>query len=271
MTIIRTAQTSNFTICANGYANDKSLSAAATAILHYLITKPPHWRFNANDIKRRFSIGLNKVYRCMRELISAGYAAYKRTQAKVEWFIYDTPQPTETATAPAVIDRVNFERVQNERVLERTQRTESIEKPQQTAPDNLVTPEKTAVVVLTEDESLVYPAQLTPDQTRSAKHRIKKLKQPEIAQDVLFALAYMMAQGSVKSPVAYLNELVTRANNGTFEAVGAAGAHNPNNPNTKRIDATQQQLEAYRTINRTEPGKAKGLIAGLKAAARGIK
>jgi hypothetical protein len=36
-------------------------------------------------------------------------------------------------------------------------------------------------------------------------------------------LAYHMAQGKVKSPVAYLNGLISRANNGTFESIQAAG------------------------------------------------
>ena len=73
MPIIRTQQTANFTICANGYAN---------------------------DIKRRFSIGLNKVYRCMRELISASYAdEFKLMQQCKDWIKSGIPLPTPAHTA----------------------------------------------------------------------------------------------------------------------------------------------------------------------------
>ncbi len=219
MTIIRTAQTSNYTILNNAIANDESLSGTATAILLYLVTKPPHWNFNAKDIKRRFGIGLNKVYRCMRELIAAGYAMYKRTQSACEWIIFDTKQTGQPATAPAVTDRVNFERVKNECVLERTDKAEITKTQQPAAPTpTTVEPEVKEQVVVSSDE-LIYPSQLTPVQKKAAKAVIKKVKAPELRQEVLFALAYAIASGTVKSPVAYLNGLVSRCNDGTFESV----------------------------------------------------
>lgn len=39
-----------------------------------------------------------------------------------------------------------------------------------------------------------------------------------------------MAQGKVKSPVAYLNGLVSRANNGTFETINAPCSTNSTKP-----------------------------------------
>lgn len=250
MTIIRTAHTANYTILNNGIANDETLSGTATAILIYLISKPPHWKFNAHDVKRRFGIGLNKVYRCMRELIAAGYAMYKRTQSAVEWFVYDTPQTKQTATAPAVPDRVNFDCSQNESALETNERLEITRKqqPSPVPPPHIPTvpvpPVPTKVVVSSSDE-LIFPSQLTPAQKRGARHKLKKLQQPELSQEVLFALAYYMAQGVVKSPVAYLDGIVNRANNGTFTAVQAHTA--TKSPTAAdRAEETRKRLESQK-------------------------
>jgi len=271
MPIIRTIPTANFTQFSNELVNTPMSFKAKDVLLH-LLEKPEGWTVIKAAICKQLELSRYIVDKSLQWLRKKGYAIYRSSKhGGGQWYIFDTPQPKSAAIPVNTPDRVTPDRGIAP-TISNTQTDSNIQKTTTTAPDNLVTlEEKTAVVVLIENEDLIYPAQLTPDQTKSAKHRIKKLKQPEIAPDVLFALAYAMAQGSVKSPVAYLNELVTRANNGTFEAVGAAGAHNPNNPNTKRIDATQEQLAAYRTINKTEPDKAKGLIAGLKAAARGIK
>ena len=80
------------------------------------------------------------------------------------------------------------------------------------------------------DSNLIYPVQLTDPQKKAAKHIIKKIKEPELQQPVLFALAYAITSGTVKSAPAYLQGLVTRANNGTFEPVGVAGGANANKP-----------------------------------------
>ena len=92
MPIIRTTHASNFTLISNAIANDATISGQATAALIYLISKPPHWQFNARDLKRRLGVGLNKVYRVMNELIRAGYASFQRIQSGTIWSIYDVPQ-----------------------------------------------------------------------------------------------------------------------------------------------------------------------------------
>ena len=218
-TIFRTPHTSNFTIMPNALVGDASLSGIARAIQQYLIAKPPQWKFNAVDIKRNMGIGLNKVYRCMRELIAAGYARYVRGQSHVIWYFYDTPQ------SPVLPDRVNVDHVQNEGVLVRKEFLENTYKQPHTAipaPHSLTIPPvpKTENVVVSD---LIFPAALTPVQKKAAKHVIKKA--PVTLQNaILLALAYAMAQGTVKNPVAYLNGLVKRANNGTFEPVHATTA-----------------------------------------------
>jgi hypothetical protein len=264
MPIIRAAQTSNFTVISNAIANDETLSGAATAALIYLISKPPHWQFNAKDLKRRLGIGLNKVYRIMRELIAAGYASYQRIQSGTIWNIYDAKQNQEPATAPAVPDRVNFDCNQNECLLERIDLVE-INTTTPAAPTPPIPAPITAVEVVVSDNELIYPVQLTPVQKKAARAVIKKVKQPEMQQEVLFALAYAITSGSVKSPVAYLNGLVTRANNGTFEPVTATTASKQGGRPLIPI------WQGFGQSSPSTPETATGFIQQARAALRGAK
>jgi hypothetical protein len=110
---------------------------------------------------------------------------------------------------------------------------------------------------------LIYPVQLNPEQKRGARHVIKKCN-PESQQPVLFALAYAMAQNKVKSPLAYLNGLVTRANDGPFEPVGTATAINQGG---KPIIP---EWKGYGQSTPSSPEKAKGFIQQAKSALRGM-
>jgi hypothetical protein len=258
VTIIRTQHSSNFTITPNTVINESTLSLEAFGVWAYLISKPKTWNFNAGAIKRKFGIGLNKVYRIMRELIQAGYAFYKRTQSACEWFIYDTPQNIKTTTAPAVIDRVNFEHVKNERVLESIEPIEIIKQ----LPEAMPEPAQKSIVVV--DSELFFPEQLNPDQKKAAKHIIKKVKQPELQQPVLFALAYAMVNQKINSVPAYLQGLVTRANNGTFEPVGSV---------TAKPEGGKPLIPLWRGFKAStpsEPEKARGFIQQAKQALRGM-
>jgi hypothetical protein len=93
-----------------------------------------------------------------------------------------------------------------------------------------------------EKAELIYPPQLTDTQKKAAKHIIKKVKQPELQQPVLFALAYAITNGKITSSVpGYLQGLVTRANNGTFEAIQAAGASKQTRPKGEFLLARSQK------------------------------
>ncbi len=261
--INRTQSTSNFTILNNAIANDESLSSTATSILVYLISKPPHWRFNANDIKRRFNIGLNKVYKCMRELIQAGYAVYKRTQSKVDWFIYDTKQiitnPSKNATTPEKSDRVNFEHIHFEHEYKELKEKKVIE--QQPAFIEPSIKKQDVVVSYESDEELKYPANLTPIQRKACKSIIKKAPQ-DMKQDVLFSLAYAITNKTINSVPGYLNQLVTSARNGTFTPLTAAGSIKENKP---LIPIWQ----GFKQSTPTNPEKAKSFLQQAKSALKG--
>ncbi len=135
--------------------------------------------------------------------------------------------------------------------------------------DIIIIPDAVSPELIEEDQAgLEYPAQLNPDQKKDAKRIIKKLKQPELSQDVLFELAYILTSGKLKTTIPRcLGGLVSIANEqGYFTRTQPAGA---TKPDTRRIDATQAEIKARQ--QRTMPDKDKRAvgIAGLRAGLRG--
>ena len=159
--------------------------------------------------------------------VPAGFAVYTRLKSgHTIWKIFDKSQvnPQEKlAQSPVSTPQVEIPKVAFEPVIE-IKETAERKKPLPAQP----MPESIQHVVV-DDPELIYPEQLSPIQKKAAKHVIKKAP-VQLQQDVLFALAYAMAQGKVKSPVAYLNGLVSRANNGTFETINAPCSTNSTKP-----------------------------------------
>ncbi|MEY4211479.1 MAG: hypothetical protein RLZ92_1860, partial [Pseudomonadota bacterium] len=106
-TIYRSTHTSGFSVLPNAIPTNTSLSAHARLALIYLLGKPPAWKMRITDVKRAIGCGVNKAYRCLNELIKAGYARMIRGQSRVDWFFYDTPQSS------AESDRDGFHHVKN--------------------------------------------------------------------------------------------------------------------------------------------------------------
>jgi len=242
-TIHRTAPTANFTQLGNEFIA-ATMPLAAYRVIVYLLSKPLNWRMQRNELKKTLNLTGYKVQQALKWLQLNGYAYFTRFCGRTTWHFTDTPrtdtsskQPTtsgtattstatiaETATSRVNTECIEIQHVENRHVL---QITETETNKTTTTPHNLVTPE-TAVVVECE---LIYPVQLPADKHGAAKHKLKKLKQPELSQPVLFALAYAMAQGTVKSPIAYLAGIVTAANNGGFTSpVDTAGATKASKP-----------------------------------------
>jgi len=223
-TIIKTAPASNFTI----YANDlisSDIPPTPKAILLYLLSKPVTWQLKTHDLRKQLGLTAYAVKKALRWLCSAGFAAYARLKSgHTIWRIFDKSQVTpqgKAAYSPVFTPQVEMPRVENQPVLIKTE-TELRNKPLPTPPEIPEPIQKQHVVV---DSDLIYPVQLNPDQKKAAKHIIKKAP-VHLQQDVLFALAYAMAQNKVKSAPAYLNGLITRANDGTFEAIQPTTAIN---------------------------------------------
>jgi hypothetical protein len=266
-TIIRTAPASNFTIFSNDFIAS-TMPPVAKAVLLYLLTKPKNWQLRRTDLKKQLALTGYAIQKALKWLQQNGYAWFTRFCGKCTWYFTDTPKPRtappaqppqqETATAPVFNESFDFEYVENRHDLVIT---ETNTKKETTTITTLVAESITEVEVVVDE--LIYPVQLSPSQKKAARHKIKKLKQPELQQEVLFALAYYMTQGVVKIPVAYLDGIVTRANNGTFEAITATSA-------TKQ--GGKPLIPIWQGFGQSTPSKpevAKGFINQIKAGLRG--
>jgi hypothetical protein len=259
-TIIKTSHASNFTILANDLINS-DMPPIPYRILSYLLSKPVTWQLKTHDLRKQLGLSAYAVKKALRWLCSAGYAAWHRLHSgHTIWRIFDKSQVTPQAKAaysPVFTPQVEIPQVENRPVLIKTE-TEEINKPLPEPPE---IHESIGHVVV--DSDLIYPVQLNPDQKKAAKHIIKKVKQPELQQPVLFALAYAMAQQKIKSAPAYLQGLVKRANDGTFEPVGATTAINQGGKPLIPI------WQGFGQSTPSKPEKAKGFINQARAALRG--
>ena len=221
----------------------------------------PNWKFHLSEMCKTLVMSRYAVKKARKWLLEHGYATYERIKFRFTvWRFFPFPCTKETASNPRIIERVEIQtvlQVEIQPVLELKESLEIKEKPQPAAQEQV---QKDIVVVSSE---LIYPSQLTEPQKKAAKHIIKKVKQPELQQPVLFALAYAITSGTVKSAPAYLQGLVTRANNGTFEPVGATTAIN---------QGGQPLVPIWKGFGQSTPSKpevASGFIQKMKAAARG--
>jgi hypothetical protein len=273
--IFKTTPTSNFTVIANDLINSNA-PPIPFRVHTYLLSKPANWQPKIHDIKKQLGLSTYAVKKALKWLLQAGYAVYKRIKTgHTVWRIFDKPQ-AKTACKPVIPPQFEMPSLASQPVLiiteteikKETTTTASVTITAQQIPENnvVVSFEEKVMADSEEKAELIYPVQLTDTQKKAAKHVIKKVKQPELQQPVLFALAYYMAQNKVKSPVAYLNGLVTRANNGTFEAIQADTA---TKSDTKQIDITQEKIKAYKQLKISAPNVAKAGIAGMFAAIRG--
>ena len=227
MPIYRTAHTSNFTSFSNEFVAS-TMPLAPSKVLSYLLSKSANWQMQRTDLKKTLALTGYAIQKALKWLQLNGYAWFTRYCGKTTWHFTDTANPipaqpssTETPKSPVIAESIEFEYNENKPVLiiiEKETKKET----------QLPAPAQKSIVVVESD--LIYPVQLNPSQKKACKSVIKKVKQPELQQPVLFALAYAMAHQKINSIPAYLQGLVKRANNGTFEATQAASSTNTNKP-----------------------------------------
>ncbi|TIW47683.1 MAG: hypothetical protein E5V61_07475 [Mesorhizobium sp.] len=99
MAIVTRRRTDNFTVIPNDIVADGSLSFEAIGVLCYLLSKPNDWSVNIDDLRRQGSIGKDKVYRIINDLIAARLVArvvHRFADGRVrevEYIVYNERQP----------------------------------------------------------------------------------------------------------------------------------------------------------------------------------
>ena len=90
--IIRPEVTENFTSLPNqllGYGRHiKGLKPRDSAVLNYLLSKPPHWKIIAKEIGTALNISINTVYAALTVLQRLGIASYTRDKyGHTKWLV----------------------------------------------------------------------------------------------------------------------------------------------------------------------------------------
>jgi hypothetical protein len=102
--IIRRKHTVNFAVIPNATSHDDCLSAEALGILVYLLSKPSDWVVSIVELRKRFSMGRDRLYHIMHMLEHARYVV--RSQGRkddskrfcpVEYIVHDCPVGTSNA------------------------------------------------------------------------------------------------------------------------------------------------------------------------------
>jgi hypothetical protein len=78
--IIRGKPTKGFTTLSNDVLNDARIAPDELGFLAWVLSLPPEWEIRPDVCRRRFSIGRDKLYRILKGLRRAGYAALCRVR-----------------------------------------------------------------------------------------------------------------------------------------------------------------------------------------------
>jgi hypothetical protein len=212
------------------------------------------WRLNLADIALHFHCSISTVKRALRLFRDLGYAIYDEVKG---WRVFPSPQVTVNIVSEPIAGGSLLTPLDT--IMEVTF-APHIEK------EAFKEKETTPVVVL-EEEKLVFPDKLIKEQKKACKAIIKKAP-VQLQQAVLFELAYRMTLQTMRSVPAFLNVLVTAANNGTFTHTQAADDTKTVN---RSIELANEVLESRRKpANITDAGKQNGM-AGIKGLFGGYK
>ena len=119
--IIKSQLKDNFSILPNRLLTDQNLSADATALLVYLLSKPANWKLAVGDIRRRFNWGRDKAYKVIGDCVNTGYMQKQVNRSKGQYgetlyIVSDSPFPEKPDTV--LPDPVNQE-LNKERTIQR--------------------------------------------------------------------------------------------------------------------------------------------------------
>ena len=97
--IIRRKVNRHFTTVPNEPITDEGLSFEALGLLTYLLSRPDNWRVCIEHLKGRGSIGRDKAYRLLVDLMNRGYIIRRQVReaesqqfGAYEYVVYDEPQ-----------------------------------------------------------------------------------------------------------------------------------------------------------------------------------
>ena len=163
------------------------------------------------DVKRAIGCGINKAYRCLNELIRAGYAKMVRGQSRVDWFFYDVPQTSAESHCDGCDNDGNGGELINKNSLPNTEINNY---------EPAINQIKERVVVLDAgalEEPIPIPPTLKGSQAKAASKILRNVTESQAAL-ILIVFNAAMQNKRVNNPIGYLHQLVKASQDGTLTA-----------------------------------------------------
>ena len=252
MNIQRPVLTENYTILSNDLLNygrciGGGLKPRDSAVLNYLLSRPPHWKLRAKDISRATNISINTVYAALSKLRQLGFASFTRDKTGHTFWIISLH---DTLSSPVSTPRTNFPRedfcddlINNESLVNNQKTTTGCVSSEDKTPlvdiiDTTTIVEKSQEIGLMDIDEVELPIELVSHLSEVekiiAKKAIKKSKIDSASYNlVLLALKAALLTGNVRSPLAYLHSLISRAKDGSL--------HNNNTNSSNKAPLVREQ------------------------------
>ena len=255
--IIRPAVTTDFTALPNALfrynRHYDGLKPRDSAVLNYLLSLPPQWKLRAGDIANSVNIGKSTAYKALRRLQDLGFASYTRDKTGETFWRISVP---DTPASPAISPRVKKPHVVFEHVLETNNLLQNNQKTTNEVVDfgkencHISTHamlEKTTLGKLTIEQisslQTAKSAVLSTNTTQTppqepvdsldtqlqtvteldekarilAKKTLSKIHDTSTQSIVVMMLKAAMQKGGIKSPLGYLNALISKSQAGELD------------------------------------------------------
>jgi DNA-binding CsgD family transcriptional regulator len=236
--ITRPSVTENYTVLPNDILNFgrhiQGLKPRDSAVLNYLLSRPPHWKLRANDIARAINISINTVYAALSKLRQLGFASFTRDKTGHTFWIISlhkvlsSPVSTPHTKKPREVfcdDLINTESLVNNKTTTSCvyfeEKSLDIDIINSTASTPVIESAQEVNQILDEIDEIELPIELVSYLSEMeqviAKKTIRKSQVDSSTYNViLLTLKTALLKGNVKSPIAYLNGLISKAKNGTL-------------------------------------------------------
>ena len=255
--ILRPAVTTDFTALPNALfrynRHYDGLKPRDSAVLNYLLSLPPQWKLRAGDIANSVNIGKSTAYKALRRLQDLGFASYTRDKTGETFWRISVP---DTPASPAISPRVKKPHVVFEHVLETNNLLQNNQKTTNEVVDfgkencHISTHamlEKTTLGKLTIEQisslQTAKSAVLSTNTTQTppqepvdsldtqlqtvteldekarilAKKTLSKIHDTSTQSIVVMMLKAAMQKGGIKSPLGYLNALISKSQAGELD------------------------------------------------------
>lgn len=251
--ITRPKVSSNYTVLPNEILNYgrhiEGLKPRDSAVLNYLLSRPPCWKLRAADIALAINVSINTVYTALATLRKLGFASYTRNKFGHTFWIISLHQTVcNPVTVPHTkIPREEFcnELINNETILNNKTTTVLTEKNVLQA-EKLETTDLKATASSSSNNIKLDLKELSEDDNLQALKILNKSKLDNIAYtSVLMSLKLALNNGHVRCPIAYLQSLINRSKNGTLSTHTFAKTNNINNNNEKRVNIIKNVLNKH--------------------------